>query len=31
MLPEQKQLKLSPYLSLYDIIVPKDDELRKIK
>lgn len=31
MLPEQKQLKLSPYLSLYDIIVPKDNQLRKIK
>lgn len=31
MLPEQKQLKLSPYSSLYDIIVPKDDDLRKIK
>ena len=31
MLPAQKQLKLSPYLSLYDIIVPKDNQLRKIK
>ena len=31
MLPEQKQLKLSSYLSLYDIIVPKENQLRKIK
>lgn len=31
MLPKQKQLNLSPYSSLYDIVVPKDNQLRKIK
>ncbi len=31
MLPKQKQLKISPYSSLYDIVVPKDNQLRKIK
>lgn len=31
MLKLQEKLILSPYLSLYDILVPKDHELRKLK
>lgn len=31
MLQKQKQFKLSPYAALYDIVIPKDHQLRKIK
>ncbi|MHC5354417.1 transposase, partial [Myroides sp. LJL115] len=30
MLPSQQSLSLSPYASLYDLIIPKDNILRKI-
>ncbi|WP_139193064.1 hypothetical protein, partial [Anaerobacillus alkalilacustris] len=30
MIPNQQAMSLSPYMALYDIIVPKDNMLRKI-
>ncbi len=31
MLKQQEELLLSPYLGLYDIVVPQDNEIRQIK
>ena len=30
MIPKQETLNLSPYLALYDLIIPKDNLLRQI-
>jgi hypothetical protein len=31
MIPNQHTLNLSPYIAIYDIVVPKDNMLRQIK